>query len=175
MQQDNIIKLVQLYRNIIKYSYRLQMGNQNGTPVLRQEDIEALQASSQLTEEQVGDSWKLCTFLQIFLQIRDAFNNFMKEHPNGKINKAAFAQMMEKAMPDKDAKKMDKHIFRVYDTNNDGVIDFTEFMVRFKIRIEKQGLCFVFFAFSQVVFHMVSEGSPEDILTKLFRVFDVNG
>ena len=59
----------------------------------------------------------------------------MKEHPNGKINKAAFAQMMEKAMPDKDAKKMDKHIFRVYDTNNDGVIDFTEFMVTFEIRI----------------------------------------
>ena len=67
MQQDNIIKLVQLYRNIIKYSYRLQMGNQNGTPVLRQEDIEALQASSQLTEEQVGVGYKLCTFLQIFL------------------------------------------------------------------------------------------------------------
>ena len=111
------------------------MGNQNGTPVLRQEDIESLQASSQLTEEQVGVSYKLCTFLQIFLQIRDAFNNFMKEHPNGKINKAAFAQMMGKAMPDKDAKKMDKHIFRVYDTNNDGVIDFTEFMVTFKIRI----------------------------------------
>ena len=135
MQQDNIIKLVQLYRNIIKYSYRLQMGNQNGTPVLRQEDIEALQASSQLTEEQVGVGCKLCTFLQIFLQIRDAFNNFMKEHPNGKINKAAFAQMMERAMPDKDAKKMDKHIFRVYDTNNDGVIDFTEFMVTLQIRI----------------------------------------
>ena len=61
----------------------------------------------------------------------------------------------------------------VYDTNNDGVIDFTEFMVTFKLGFKTK--VNVFFVFTQVVFHMVSEGSPEDILTKLFRVFDVNG
>ena len=33
------------------------------------------------------------------------------------------------ALPKKDAGKMDKHVFRVYDTNGDGFIDFVEFMV----------------------------------------------
>ena len=33
------------------------------------------------------------------------------------------------ALPKKDASKMEKHVFRVYDTNGDGFIDFVEFMV----------------------------------------------
>ena len=33
------------------------------------------------------------------------------------------------ALPKKDASKMEKHVFRVYDTNQDGFIDFIEFMV----------------------------------------------
>jgi len=48
---------------------------------------------------------------------------------------------------------MEKHIFRIYDTNKDGHIDFIEFMV---------------------VFHVLSEGTPEAVLKKLFRLFDVN-
>ena len=34
-----------------------------------------------------------------------------------------------KALPSRDAKKMMHHIFRLYDTNGDGTIDFVEFMV----------------------------------------------
>merc|ERR1712226_1178712 len=52
-----------------------------------------------------------------------------------------------------DAIKMEKHVFRMYDSNGDGYIDFVEFMV---------------------IFHIMSEGSPEEILEKIFRVFDVN-
>ena len=44
-------------------------------------------------------------------------------------------------------------MFRIYDTNGDGVIDFVEFMV---------------------VYYCLLEGSPEEVLKKLFRVFDVN-
>ena len=49
---------------------------------------------------------------------------------------------------------MEKHVFRMYDSGKDGFIDFTEFML---------------------VFHIMSEGAPEEVLTKIFRVFDVNG
>ena len=48
---------------------------------------------------------------------------------------------------------MEKHVFRVYDTNNDGFIDFVEFMV---------------------IFYIMSDGSPEEVLEKIFRVFDLN-
>ena len=37
------------------------------------------------------------------------------------------------ALPKKEIDKVEKHVFRVYDTNNDGFIDFIEFMVLFHI------------------------------------------
>merc|ERR1719209_42477 len=61
---------------------------------------------------------------------------------------------MTKAVPKKDATKMEKHVFRMYDSDKDGFIDFTEFML---------------------VFHIMSDGTVEEVLTKIFRVFDVNG
>ena len=73
----------------------------------------------------------------------------MDQHPDGRMKKGDFKEMMEKvkyfveplflatlykylyikALPRKDAKKMENHLFRLYDTNNDGSIEFTEFMV----------------------------------------------
>ena len=65
-----------------------------------------------------------------------------------------FREMMAKAVPKKDARKMEKHVFRMYDSDKDGFIDFTEFML---------------------VFHIMSDGAPEEVLSNIFRVFDVNG
>jgi len=113
------------------------MGSKNGKPVLRDEDISALAQSSGLNREQV----------------KDAFDAFIAEHPNGKMKPKDFRTMMAQALPKKDASKMEKHVFRVYDTNNDGFIDFVEFMV---------------------IFYIMSDGTPEEVLGKIFRVFDVN-
>jgi Ca2+-binding EF-hand superfamily protein len=113
------------------------MGSKNGKPVLRDEDISALSKSSGLDEAQV----------------RESFDAFVSEHPNGKMKPKDFREMMATAVPTKDAAKLEKHVFRIYDANNDGVIDFTEFML---------------------IFFIMSEGAPEEVLTKIFRVFDVN-
>jgi len=113
------------------------MGNKSGTPVLRQEDIDVLTTTSGMDEAQV----------------RECFDNFVAEHPNGKMKKGDFRDMMEKALPNEDAKKMEKHMFRIYDTNDDGTIDFIEFMT---------------------VYHIMTGGTPEEVLTRIFRVFDVN-
>jgi Ca2+-binding EF-hand superfamily protein len=66
---------------------------------------------------------------------------------------ADFRIMVERTMPSKDAKKMEKHVFRIYDSNNDGYIDFIEFMI---------------------IFHIMLDGTPEEVLGKIFRVFDAN-
>eukprot|EP00092_Neocalanus_flemingeri_P025353 GFUD01027488.1.p1 GENE.GFUD01027488.1~~GFUD01027488.1.p1 ORF type:complete len:204 (+),score=61.51 GFUD01027488.1:26-613(+) len=113
------------------------MGSKNGKPVLRQEDIADLSKSSGLDEA----------------NIRLYFDNFVAVHPDGKLKPKEFREMMAKALPKKDASKMEKHVFRIYDSNNDGVIDFTEFML---------------------IFFIMSDGAPEEVLTKIFRVFDVN-
>jgi len=115
----------------------VKMGSSNGKPVLRPEDIAALAKSSGLDEAQVKQS----------------FDSFVTEHPDGKMKPKDFREMMAKALPKKDASKMEKHVFRIYDSNNDGYIDFTEFML---------------------IFFIMSDGSPEEVLTKIFRVFDVN-
>merc|ERR1712055_680798 len=114
------------------------MGNKNGTPVLRDEDVAALSETSGLEP----------------VQVREAFNGFIEEHPKGRMKPKDFSEMMTKAMPKKDASKMQKHVFRIYDSNNDGYIDFIEFML---------------------IYHIMSDGTPEEVLGKIFRVFDVNG
>jgi len=113
------------------------MGSKNGKPVLREEDIQALSRSS-------GKDPAV---------VQDQFNSFVKEHPNGKMKKKDFRELMSEALPKKEIAKMEDHVFRVYDANNDGYIDFVEFMV---------------------VYYVMSDGSADEVLTKIFRVFDVN-
>merc|ERR1712168_426975 len=113
------------------------MGNKNGTPVLREQDIAALSKSSGMDAAQV----------------KEHFAAFLESHPNGKMKPKEFREMVEKTMPKSDASKMEKHVFRIYDSNNDGYIDFVEFML---------------------IFHIMSDGTPEEVLEKFFRVFDVN-
>merc|ERR1712012_1168581 len=113
------------------------MGSKNGKPVLTDDQAQALANSSGLD----------------VVQVREHFDAFVAEHPNGKMKKKDFREMMSQALPKKDAGKMEKHVFRVYDTNNDGFIDFVEFMV---------------------IFYIMSDGSPEEVLDKIFRVFDLN-
>ena len=64
-----------------------------------------------------------------------------------------FKQMVYKMLPISEAEKMESHVLRVYDENNDGVVDFTEFMV---------------------MYYIMSDGTPEEVLIKIFRIFDVN-
>merc|ERR1712180_450153 len=113
------------------------MGSKNGKPVLTDDQAQALANSSGLD----------------VVQVREHFDAFVAEHPNGKMKKKDFREMMSKALPKKDAGKMEKHVFRIYDTNNDGYIDFVEFMV---------------------VFYIMSDGTPQEVLEKIFRVFDIN-
>jgi len=113
------------------------MGSKHGKPVLGEKDRSELSRASGLSKEEVSEK----------------FEAFMKDHPDGKLTKRDFREMMSQALMKKDVSKLENHVFRVYDTNNDGSIDFVEFMI---------------------VFHILSDGSPEEVLAKLFRVFDVN-
>ena len=123
--------------DISSFAQLTTMGSKNGKPVLREEDIASLSQSSGLDRTQV----------------KEAFDSFIAEHPNGRMKPKEFTRMMSQALPKKEASKMEKHVFRAYDTNNDGYIDFVEFMV---------------------IFYIMSDGTPEEVLGKIFRVFDVN-
>ena len=75
----------------------------------------------------------------------------MEKHPEGNISKEEFSSMMKVCYPSMDINKLEKHIFRMYDGNGDGQIDFKEFMM---------------------ILYIMSAGTPEENLTQIFRIFD---
>merc|ERR1719308_542379 len=81
------------------------------------------------------------------------YQNFLQKHPDGQISRKSFHSMMKECYPGTDTEKLERHIFRMYDTNKDGHIDFKEFMI---------------------VLYVMSNGSPEENLRQIFRVFDIN-
>merc|ERR1711942_606830 len=86
-------------------------------------------------------------------EVKEIFSDFVLQHPDGKMKRKDFRELMSSALPKKDASKIEKHAFRIYDLNNDGHIDFVEFMV---------------------VFFILSSGDHEEVLSKIFRLFDIN-
>ena len=63
---------------------------------------------------------------------------------------------MSQALPgfsEEESEKMENHIFRIYDLDQDGFIDFHEFMT---------------------VFMILTGDEPKSVLEKMFRMFDVN-
>merc|ERR1711874_839421 len=128
-------------------SYGVTMGIQNGKPVLRKGDIKLLVKTSDMTEAEV----------------KEAFCNFVSENPSGRMNIEQFGTHLFRALHAKIEKKggvtdvnqivdfttkLESHFFRFYDTNNDGFIDFGEFLM---------------------VYYILAEGTEEDIFKRLFR------
>ena len=69
------------------------------------------------------------------------------------MNRRDFRKFLKIALPKIDVKKMEENLFRMYDTNMDGIISMQEFLI---------------------VYHIFSEGTPEENLSKIFRIFDVD-
>jgi len=113
------------------------MGNSEGKLVLTDQAVSDIAQSSGLNRSQVESQCKA----------------FLENHPTGQLDRKAFRHFMKLALPKLDMKKMEGHVFRMYDTNSDGVISMEEFLL---------------------VFHVLSNGTPEENLQKIFRIFDVN-
>lgn len=113
------------------------MGCVNGKPVLSDEDLEFIATHTAVSRDQVDKQYE----------------NFLGKHPDGKITKRDFRNMMQACFPESDTAKLESHIFRMYDKNGDGHIDFREFMI---------------------VLYVMSNGTPEENLKQIFRIFDIN-
>jgi len=113
------------------------MGCVNGKNVLLEDDIQFLVKYTDLKEEQV----------------KEHYEKFIANHPKGKMDKKSFTDMMNLCYPEADKENIQKHIFRMYDSNLDGVIDFREFML---------------------VVYIMSRGTPEENLKQIFKLLDIN-
>merc|ERR1712038_1581629 len=113
------------------------MGCVHATTILTNEDFEFIAKNTALTK----------------VQVESRYQNCLKLHPDGRISRKSFHSMMKECYPGADTEKLERHIFRMYDTNKDGHIDFREFMI---------------------VLYIMSNGTPQENLKQIFRVFDIN-
>lgn len=115
----------------------LLMGCINGKQLLNEEDLNYIARNTAMDKDAVEKQYQ----------------NFLKKHPDGQISRKSFHAMMKECYPGTDTEKLERHIFRMYDTNKDGHIDFREFMI---------------------VLYIMSNGTPQDNLKQIFKVFDIN-
>merc|ERR1711970_538241 len=89
-------------------------------------------------------------------EIREECTYWLKKHPDGKMHKEDLKEMMSKALAgisEDEVSKIENHVLRIYDENQNGLIDFREFMTVFCIFTGEESV---------------------SVLEKIFRIFDVD-
>ncbi|XP_032435851.1 recoverin-like [Xiphophorus hellerii] len=81
------------------------------------------------------------------------YENFKKQCPSGRISKDEFQNIYRKFFPDSDANTYAQHVFRSFDTNDDGTLDFKEYII---------------------ALHMTGTGKTTSKLEWAFSLFDVD-
>lgn len=113
------------------------MGNTKSS-ALSKEVLEELKSNTKYTEAE------LCAWYQ----------SFLKECPSGRISKQQFEGIYASFFPDADPTAYARHVFRSFDTNADGTLDFKEYIV---------------------ALHLTSGGKTLQKLEWAFGLYDVDG
>lgn len=113
------------------------MGNSK-SGALSKEILEELQLNTRFTEEELS-TW---------------YQSFLKECPSGRITRQEFQTIYSKFFPDADPKAYAQHVFRSFDANSDGTLDFKEYVI---------------------ALHMTSMCKTNQKLEWAFSLYDVDG
>lgn len=81
------------------------------------------------------------------------YENFKRQCPTGRISEEDFQNIYSKFFPESDANTYAQHVFRSFDTNDDGTLDFKEYII---------------------ALHMTSTGKTTRKLEWAFSLFDVD-
>lgn len=115
----------------------VEMGNSRSS-ALSKELLEELKSSTRYGEAE------LCSWYRAFL----------RECPGGRISREQFEGIYASFFPDADPSQYARHVFRSFDTNADGTLDFKEYMV---------------------ALHLTSGGKTLQKLEWAFALYDVDG
>lgn len=117
----------------LKYS----MGNSKSS-ALSKEILEDLKMNTKYSEAELS-AW---------------YTTFLKECPNGRISKEKFEGIYASFFPDADPTAYARHVFRSFDLNADGTLDFKEYII---------------------ALHLTSSGKTLHKLEWAFALYDVDG
>lgn len=112
------------------------MGNTTSSAISK-EILEDLKLSTKFSETEISQ-W---------------YENFQKQCPTGRITPEEFEEIYARFFPEADAKSYARHVFRSFDTNDDGTLDFKEYII---------------------ALHMTSSGKTTRKLEWAFSLFDVD-
>ena len=93
------------------------MGAQSSRDVLSKEDLEFLKCNTDYDEQTILEFYK----------------GFLSDCPEGKLRPDTFCQIYSKCFPTGNATEFCDHVFRSFDTDQNGVIDFKEFLLSIDI------------------------------------------
>ena len=96
----------------------------------------------------------LFTYLHHAVNVAAMLCQFQKDCPSGQLTRAKFLEVYSSFFPQGNAEKFCEHVFRTFDADNSGRIDFKEFLLAINI---------------------TSTGKPEQKLEWAFQMYDVNG
>lgn len=114
------------------------MGNKNSKQKLSKEDLNFLKSNTCFTEK----------------QIKKWYKGFIKDCPSGQLCRKKFIEVYSGFFPDGNADEFCTHVFRTFDKDNSGIIDFNEFLLAINI---------------------TSSGKPEEKLNWAFQMYDIDG
>ena len=89
------------------------MGNHSGKAQLSKADIEFLKRNTRYDEDTIQQWYK----------------GFMVDCPEGKLSPAAFLKIYSKYFPSGNAEEFCEHVFRTFDSDKNGFVDFREFLL----------------------------------------------
>ena len=65
--------------------------------------------------------------------VKEWYAGFLRDCPTGKMTQEQFFDMYKMMIPEGNTEKFCKHVFRTFDADNNGYIDFLEFLLAINI------------------------------------------